>query len=111
MHFKFIAEVSSVFFSVVFLLGCSSIPEQITTKEPGSATLTFNKQELTLNYLQRDTLMVLDANQGEVFWRIIDGESCVSMIGNIVIGRRKGVAKIAASVGDEFGIVTVNVDN
>ncbi len=89
-------------------------------------TLDLGRDSITLEYLQRDTIRIYntdnnpvnsinikqsdaDVNYNNVKWYIQDGDSCISMIGNVVIGRRKGMATLIASYNNQFGKITVNV--
>ncbi len=84
-------------------------------------TLNLGRDSITLGYLQRDTINIASVGEsanssytsngksGTISWHIRQGDSCISMIGNVVIGRRKGTATLIAKCNDEFGKITVNV--
>lgn len=99
----------AVLFSL-FIVGCSSSSDEfIGPKDPSKITLKMNKSEVSLEYLQRDTLLVNGVDTSQVKWYVAEGDSCVTMLGNVVVARRKGTAKIMAKVGEEWGEVKVNV--
>ncbi len=99
----------AVLFSL-FIVGCSSSSDEfIGPKDPSKITLKMNKSEVSLEYLQRDTLLVNGVDTSQVKWYVAEGDSCVTMLGNVVIARRKGTAKIMAKAGEEWGEVKVNV--
>lgn len=99
----------ALFFSLL-IVGCSSSSDEfIGPKDPSKITLKMNKSEVSLEYLQRDTLLVNGVDTSQVKWYVAEGDSCVTMLGNVVVARRKGTAKIMAKAGEEWGEVKVNV--
>lgn len=94
----------------LFIVGCSSSSDEfIGPKDPSKITLKMNKSEVSLEYLQRDTLLVNGVDTSQVKWYVAEGDSCVTMLGNVVVARRKGTARIMAKAGEEWGEVKVNV--
>ncbi len=91
--------------------------------EPGGGkeyTLNFEKGFICLNYLQRDTIRIVNSGGADVGreidmenvqWSIVEGDSCISMIGNVVVGRRVGRATLLAQYNGEYGTVTVGVES
>lgn len=109
---KIFEYATFLFVTAIMLLSCSVSPDEWKLPDPDDNeawTLEMNKSSISLKYLQRDTLMVKGVDTSQVKWQVMEGDSCVTMLGNVVVGRRKGTAKIAAKAGEEFGIVTVDV--
>ena len=94
----------------LFMCSCSQDKELIAPGIPQQNTLPLSKTTLSLNYLQRDTLDFPGyIDDSRVVLKAIDGDTCVTIIGNVVVGRRKGNATILAKYEDMSSIISVNV--
>lgn len=104
-------SLSCALFFCLFIAGCSSSDDVTPAgpSDPEKITLKMNRSEIFLKYLQRDTLLVEGMDMSQVTWHVAEGDSCVTMLGNVVVARRKGTAKIMAKAGEEWGKVDVNV--
>ncbi len=72
-------------------------------------TLNLGKESVNLGYLQRDTITIANTDMTKIKWIIAKGDSCISIIGNVIVGRRKGEASLIALHNGEAGKLTVNV--
>lgn len=102
------------FYAVIAILiaSCSEDAKNIITPDiPLQNTLPIENPTISLNYLQRDTLILShNIDPDRVNLRIFEGDSCISIVGkNVIVGRRKGTAKVLAEYDNMSSIVTVNV--
>lgn len=96
----------------ILIASCSEEAKEIIAPDiPQQNTLQVENPTISLNYLQRDTLVFSNnINPDRVNLRIIEGDSCISPVGNnIIVGRRKGTAKVMAEYDGMSSIITVNV--
>lgn len=92
-------------------LSCSKEESLITPDNPVNGNLTLDRTFYSVKYLERDTLLFpnyIDRNKLVVY--IMEGDSCLTLKdNNIVIGRRKGTAKLAAEYEDRIAMITIDV--
>lgn len=92
-------------------LSCSKEESLITPDNPVIGNLSLDRTSYSVKYLERDTLLFpnsIDLNKLVV--HITEGDSCVTLKDNhIVIGRRKGTAKLTAKYEDKIAVITIDV--
>ena len=92
-------------------LSCSKEESLITSDNPVIGNLSLDRTFYSVKYLERDTLLFpnsIDLNKLVV--HITEGDSCVTLKDNhIVIGRRKGTAKLTAKYEDKIAVITIDV--
>lgn len=80
----------------MMLFSCSKEESPVMPDNPVNGNLTLDRTSYSIKYLERDTLLFpnyIDRNKLVVY--IMEGDSCVTLKdNNIVIGRRKGTAKL-----------------
>lgn len=77
---------------------------------PEVNTLDVDKTDISLCYLERDTINVPGVDAGSVQWGIAEGgDGIITLLGNIVVGRRKGEATVVASYNGEAAAIKVTV--
>lgn len=85
-------------------------PEPPTPTVPEENTLDVDKTDISLCYLERDTINVPGVDAGNVEWSIAEGgDEIITLLGNIVVGRRKGEAIVVASYNGESAAIKVTV--
>lgn len=77
---------------------------------PTENTLEVDKTILSLRYLERDTINVPGVNAEQVKWNVATGgDEIVTLLGNVVVGRRKGKAVVVAEYGGKAAAINVEV--
>ena len=77
---------------------------------PEVNTLDVDKTDISLCYLERDTINVPGVDAGSVQWGIAEGgDGIITLLGNVVVGRRKGEATVVASYNGEAAAIKVTV--
>ena len=85
-------------------------PEPPTPTVPEENTLDVDKTDISLCYLERDTINVPGVDAGNVEWSIAEGgDEIITLLGNVVVGRRKGEATVVASYNGESAAIKVTV--
>lgn len=85
-------------------------PDPVTPPVPGENTLDVDKTDISLCYLERDTINVPGVEAENVEWNIAEGgDEIITLKGNVVIGRRKGEATVVASYNGESAAIKVTV--
>lgn len=85
-------------------------PESPTPTVPEENTLDVDKTDISLCYLERDTINVPGVDAGNVEWSIAEGgDEIITLLGNVVVGRRKGEAIVVASYNGESAAIKVTV--
>ena len=85
-------------------------PEPPTPPVPEENTLDVDKTDISLCYLERDTINVPGVDAGNVEWSIAEGgDEIITLLGNVVVGRRKGEATVVASYNGESAAIKVTV--
>ena len=80
-------------------------PDPVTPPVPGENTLDVDKTDISLCYLERDTINVPGVEAENVEWNIAEGgDEIITLKGNVVIGRRKGEATVVASYNGESAL-------
>lgn len=96
---------------LIVLLSCSKEDSPVMPDNPVNGNLTLYRTSYSIKYLERDTLLFpnyIDPNKLVV--RVTEGDSCITLKDNhIVIGRRKGTAKLAAEYEDRIAMITIDV--
>ena len=96
---------------LIVLLSCSKEDSPVMPYNPVNGNLTLYRTSYSIKYLERDTLLFpnyIDPNKLVV--RVTEGDSCITLKDNhIVIGRRKGTAKLAAEYEDRIAMITIDV--
>ncbi len=77
---------------------------------PEENTLEVDKTDISLCYLERDTINVPGVDAADVQWSIAEGgDGIITLLGNVVVGRRKGEATVVASHEGESTAIKVTV--
>lgn len=77
---------------------------------PEENTLEVDKADISLCYLERDTINVPGVDAADVQWSIAEGgDGIITLLGNVVVGRRKGEATVVASHEGESAAIKVTV--
>lgn len=77
---------------------------------PEENTLEVDKTDISLCYLERDTINVPGVDAADVQWSIAEGgDGIITLLGNVVVGRRKGEATVVASHEGESAAIKVTV--
>lgn len=77
---------------------------------PEENTLEVDKTDISLCYLERDTINVPGVDAANVQWSIAEGgDGIITLLGNVVVGRRKGEATVVASHEGESAAIKVTV--
>lgn len=95
----------------MMLFSCSKEESPVMPDNPVIGNLSLDRTSYSVKYLERDTLLFpnyIDLNKLVV--HITEGDSCVTLKDNhIVIGRRKGTAKLATKYEDKIAVITIDV--
>lgn len=95
----------------MMLFSCSKEEYPVMPDNPVIGNLSLDRTSYSVKYLERDTLLFpnyIDLNKLVV--HITEGDSCVTLKDNhIVIGRRKGTAKLTAKYEDKIAVITIDV--
>ena len=85
-------------------------PDPVVPPVPEENTLEVDKTDISLCYLERDTINVPGVDAADVQWSIAEGgDGIITLLGNVVVGRRKGEATVVASHEGESAAIKVTV--
>ena len=85
-------------------------PDPVVPPVPEENTLEVDKTDISLCYLERDTINVPGVDAADVQWNIAEGgDGIITLLGNVVVGRRKGEATVVASHEGESAAIKVTV--
>ena len=85
-------------------------PDPVVPPVPEENTLEVDKTDISLCYLERDTINVPGVDAADVQWNIAEGgDGIITLLGNVVVGRRKGEATVVASHEGKSAAVKVTV--
>ena len=85
-------------------------PDPVVPPVPEENTLEVDKTDILLCYLERDTINVPGVDAADVQWSIAEGgDGIITLLGNVVVGRRKGEATVVASYNGESAAIKVTV--
>lgn len=85
-------------------------PDPVVPPVPEENTLEVDKTDISLCYLERDTINVPGVDAADVQWSIAEGgDGIITLLGNVVVGRRKGEATVVASYNGESAAIKVTV--
>ena len=85
-------------------------PDPVVPPVPEENTLEVDKTDISLCYLERDTINVPGVDAADVQWSIAEGgDGIITLLGNVVVGRRKGEATVVASHEGKSAAVKVTV--
>ena len=85
-------------------------PDPVVPPVPEENTLEVDKTDISLCYLERDTINVPGVDAADVQWSIAEGgDGIITLLGNVVVGRRKGEATVVASHEGESAAIKATV--
>ena len=85
-------------------------PDPVVPPVPEENTLEVDKTDISLCYLERDTINVPGVDAADVQWSIAEGgDGIITLLDNVVVGRRKGEATVVASYNGESAAIKVTV--